>query len=126
MPSPAPPVPRPAYQPIQPTIGTKPHVCGEVFLVAPVVDRIQGRFLKDEGSVHDVSNGPLAFAVLLILLSLAGGALLQATGPTDLALDDFPGHGCSPAADDYSILLHLPKMLFSPTQPLIRPRLFPI
>src|SRR5262245_22466423 len=82
--------------------------------------------LQDEGSFHDVPDRPLAFAVLLVPRSLAGRALLDAGGPPDLAFDDFPGHGGSPEAEDHSILVHLPKMPFSPTQPLIRPRLFPI
>jgi hypothetical protein len=37
-----------------------------------------------------------------------------------------PGQGLAGAGVRYSILVHLPKMPFSPTQPLIRPRLFPI
>ena len=59
------------------------RVGGEMLLVAPIVDRIQGRFLKDEGSVDDVPDRPLAFAVLPIPLTLAGGALPRATDLMD-------------------------------------------
>src|SRR5262249_7498774 len=86
----------------------------------------KGIFLQDKCSVPAVPARPPAFAVLLVPLPLAGRALPDTAGPPDLALDDFPRHGYSPEADDHSILVHLPKMLFSPTQPLTRPRLFPI
>src|SRR5690348_13387094 len=72
------------------------RVSSEMLLVAPIVDRLQRIFLKDEGTVDDVADRPIAFAELLVPFTLAGRSLGHATGPTNFALDDFPGHGLSP------------------------------
>jgi hypothetical protein len=58
-----------------------------MLLVAPVVDRLQGSFLKDEGSVDDVADRPLALAVLVVPRTLAGAALFLAAGPPDLSYE---------------------------------------
>src|SRR5260370_7093861 len=101
------------------------RVGGEVFFVTPVVNRLQSVFLKDESSGNEIADYPFAVTVLPVPFLLTGRALLHATGPTHLALDNVPRHSCSPESLDHSILLHLPKILFSPTQPHIHPRSLP-
>src|SRR5262245_41148486 len=79
------------------------RVGGEMLLVAPVVDRLQGLLLQNERAVNDIPDRPPAFPVLPVPLPLAGRALLDAAGPPDLALNNLPRHGHSPLSKPNSL-----------------------
>src|SRR5579863_9830934 len=69
----------------------------EMLFIAAVIDGFQGLFLTDEVAVHHITDFPFVFAILAIPLTLTSSSLLERTGFTDAAFDNFPSHAMQPS-----------------------------
>lgn len=63
-----------------------------MFFIAPIVDRFKRNLLRDKLTVDDIANLPVVLAILMIPFPLACRTFFDATRPTQVSLDNYPGY----------------------------------